>query len=308
VRWPSGSKEEDVITKDWPDDELPLLSICCITFNHASYIEEAINSFLMQETNFPFEIIIHDDASIDGTSDIIRAYASKYPKIIKPIIQVENQFSKGGLINPRLVFPKAVGKYIALCEGDDYWVDTQKVQKQIEFLEANSEYVITYSDCAPFDENGVVSMDFGGAKRDLEAVELKKAVPIYTLTACFRNVINGIPQDLMAARYGDLILWSLLGHYGKGKYLPDILPSAYRVHSGGIASMKSTKEKYKMLLITQAALLAYYVRLGDKGLIKHFISEVLRSSVLSQGWPLSIRSLGILFLRRIKLRFDRLCG
>ncbi len=301
-------RTEKAIIATWGGcDEKPLVSICCIAFNHASYIEEAINGFLMQETNFPFEIIIHDDASIDGTSDIIRAYALKYPKIIKPIMQEENQFSKGGLINARLVFPKAAGEYIALCDGDDYWTDKQKIQKQVMFLDANLEYVITYSDCAPFDENGVVSMDFGGAKRDLEAIELKKATPIFTLTACFRNVIKEIPQDVMGARFGDLVMWSLLGQYGKGKYLPDISPSRYRVHDGGVFSKKSIRQKYEMDVITKAALLAYYVRLGDKELIKHFHSEALRSSVLSQGWGISIRSLGILFLRRVKLRFNSLC-
>ncbi|MBV1916140.1 MAG: glycosyltransferase, partial [Pseudomonadales bacterium] len=283
MRIVSGSTEEDVITQDWTNEPLPLLSICCITFNHVSYIEEAINSFLMQETNFPFEIIIHDDASTDGTSDIIRAYASKYPKIIKPIIQLENQFSKGGLINPRLVFPKAIGKYIALCEGDDYWTDNKKLQKQVEFLEANSEYVITYSDCVPFDENGVINTNFGGAKRDLKAIELKKSTPIFTLTACFRNVITEIPQDVMSARFGDLVMWSLLGQYGKGKYLPNISPSRYRVHDGGVFSKKGMRQKYEMDVITRAALLAYWDRVGDKELCDFYRKEVLRSSMISTG-------------------------
>jgi len=299
------TRPEEIIRKDWSKEVPPLVSVCCITFNHIAYIEQAIKSFLMQETGFSFEIIIHDDASTDGTAELIMAYAKKDPNIIKPILQIENQFSKGGLINPRLVFPRAKGRYIALCEGDDYWTDKAKLQKQVMFLEGNLEYVITYTDCQPFDEKGTLDIDFGGAKRDLESIELKKAPAIFTLTACFRNVIKCVPNDLKGARFGDLVIWSLLGHYGKGKYLPDILPSAYRVHSGGVASMQDIQKKHEMQVITKSALLAYYSRLGDKKLVKHFLSEVLRSSTISLGWFTSIRSLMILFLRRIRSNFKK---
>jgi len=100
----------------------------------------------MQKTDFAFEILIHDDASTDGTADIIREYEKKYPDLIKPIYQVENQYSKGGGISIRFNFPRAEGKYIALCEGDDYWIDPFKLQKQVDFLEANPEYGLCYTD------------------------------------------------------------------------------------------------------------------------------------------------------------------
>ncbi|AKJ38881.1 glycosyltransferase family 2 protein [Methanosarcina barkeri] len=112
----------------------PLVSICCITYNHEKYIRDAIESFLMQKTDFPFEIIIHDDASTDRTADIIREYEKKYPEIIKPIYQTENQYSKGVKVT-LLASKKAKGKYIALCEGDDYWTDPLKLHKQITEME-----------------------------------------------------------------------------------------------------------------------------------------------------------------------------
>lgn len=130
-------KNQQYILSGWDYSSPPLASICCITYNHASYIQEAIDSFLMQKTTFPFEILVHDDASTDGTTEILLGYAKKYPDIIKPIIQTKNQYTKCGLINPRFVFPKAKGKYIALCEGDDYWTDPSKLQKQVSFLENN---------------------------------------------------------------------------------------------------------------------------------------------------------------------------
>lgn len=121
----------------------PLVTICCITYNHENYIRDAIEGFLMQKTDFPFEIIIHDDASTDGTADIIREYEQKYSAIIKPIYQTENQHSKGN--RPSLLtYRAAKGKYIAICEGDDYWTDPLKLQKQIQKMEKHPDCYISF--------------------------------------------------------------------------------------------------------------------------------------------------------------------
>ena len=109
----------------------PLVSVICTIYNHRPFIEQAIESFLMQQTNFPFEIILHDDASTDGTSDIIRTYAAKHPDLIVPVIQTENQYSKGVMPLGQSAISYARGKYVAWCEGDDYWIDPLKLQKQI---------------------------------------------------------------------------------------------------------------------------------------------------------------------------------
>ncbi len=117
----------------------PLVSICCITYNHESYIRDAIEGFLMQKTTFPFEIIIHDDASTDDTAKIIQEYANQYPELFVTILQKENQWSKGIRPSPTYVWPRARGKYIALCEGDDYWTDPYKLQKQVDFMKENPD-------------------------------------------------------------------------------------------------------------------------------------------------------------------------
>ena len=115
-----------------------LVTISCISYNHENYIADAIESFLMQKVSFNYEILIHDYASTDKTQDIIMEYTMKYPNIIKPILQDENQYSKGKKVG---MFHKdiAKGKYIAICEGDDYWTDTNKLQKQIDYLENHPE-------------------------------------------------------------------------------------------------------------------------------------------------------------------------
>lgn len=111
-----------------------LVSINCITYNHEKYIAEAIESFLMQKTNFKYEILIHDDASTDRTAQIIREYEEKYPDLIKPIYQTENQYSQKVQVD-KLNTKRAQGKYIAVCEGDDFWIDPYKLQKQVDYME-----------------------------------------------------------------------------------------------------------------------------------------------------------------------------
>ena len=120
----------------------PLVSICCITYNHGPYIRDCLDGFMMQKTDFPFEVLIHDDASTDNTADIIREYEAKYPDIIKPICQTENQHSKGVRISIVYNYSRAQGKYIALCEGDDYWTDPGKLQMQISYMESHPQCTI----------------------------------------------------------------------------------------------------------------------------------------------------------------------
>lgn len=123
-----------------------MVTIRCLAYNHEPYIRQCLEGFVMQKTNFRFEAIIHDDASTDGTTAIIREYAEKYPEIIKPIFQKENQYSKrDGTIN-RVINEHTHGKYVAICEGDDYWIDPFKLQKQVNFLENNPEYGLACSE------------------------------------------------------------------------------------------------------------------------------------------------------------------
>lgn len=129
--------EPQVITSQvWGENVKPLVSISCPVFNHENYIRDAIEGFLMQKTTFPVEIIIHDDASTDGTAVIIEEYQKLYPQLIKPIYQKINQYSLGKSIGS-FIREKALGKYIAVCEGDDFWTDASKLQRQVEILENN---------------------------------------------------------------------------------------------------------------------------------------------------------------------------
>ena len=267
-------RSEKEIMKAWNPADKPLVSIMCITFNHEHYIEETIQGFLIQETDFPFEIIIHDDASTDKTSDIVREYATnKYPKIIRPIFQNENQYSQGK--KPRsIVEPQCKGKYIAVCEGDDFWTDKKKLQIQVDFLEANQDYVISGHDAFIIDEDGNHIKDSklpNRYKRDYSSEELiMDKAWILTLSWVYRNLINNYAPERNMVKNGDTFFISIIGHYGKSKYHPEIKPACYRVHSGGVWSKLSDKDKRDSKINTWFWMYRYYTRIGEEKYAMHF--------------------------------------
>ncbi|MFJ3470072.1 glycosyltransferase family 2 protein [Pseudomonas sp. NPDC090203] len=257
----------------------PLVSIVCPAYNQEAYIAQALDGFLMQQTTFDFEILVNDDASTDATARIIADYAARYPTLIRTFFHETNQFSQGKSSVPGL-FGQARGRYIAYCEGDDYWTDPRKLQIQVDFLESHPDYVLTYHDAIPFDTNGQYGIQLQGKLRgDASALELQKTRPISTLTTVFRNVFDSLPKELVAAPLNDLVWWSLLGAYGKGKFMAQIKPAAYRLHLGGIFSMRSSKRKLHMALQTSGALANYYHRLGNQELYEHFLMEMVGYSL-----------------------------
>lgn len=138
----------------------PLVSIVCDTYNHAPYVRRALDSFLNQQTEFSFEIIVHDDASTDGTADIIRSYEAAHPDVFRCVYRTENIYRKDPKILEHYVFPLARGKYIAICEGDDYWTSPHKLQKQISYMEAHPECTLCVSaaDLVDPEENWIGSV------------------------------------------------------------------------------------------------------------------------------------------------------
>ena len=160
--------------REFSDDEPVGVSICTITFNHGEYIRACLEGFLDQECDFRVEIVIHDDASSDDTAEIIREYEAKHPTIFRTFYQTENRFSKG--VNPyyAYVFPAARGRYIAICDGDDFWSDPAKLATQAAVLDANPNLALTFGRVRQVSETGTVEDYSNGAERDLTADELKK--------------------------------------------------------------------------------------------------------------------------------------
>lgn len=223
----------------------PLVSISCITFNHAPYIKEALDSFLMQETDFPFEILIHDDCSTDGTDKIIREYAKRYPEIIKPLYETENQYSQGKPIGSIVWnIPRAKGKYIAFCEGDDYWCDPKKLQKQVNFLEVNHDYGLIYSKVKEFDSiTNKFQGSSGGPYEAFDDLIIANTIP--TPTTLFRkNLIDlYIKEDWMSKGYlmSDYPIWLFISVHSKIKFVNQVT-AVYRIVSGSASHPKSLRK------------------------------------------------------------------
>lgn len=228
----------------------PEVTILCTTFNHAPYIKKTIESFLNQQTTFEFEIIIHDDASTDGTREILKQYENEYSDKIRVIYEEINQFDnlpRGGYFQG-LMEPLARGKYIALCEGDDYWIDKQKIQKQYDFLESQAKYVccgaasLVVSSDNPKDAFGKITC--GTEPGDISTENIISGKMFQTATVFYRK---GLGEDYAAdwnipKIVGDFPWLVYLSLNGKVHYSPDFL-AAYRVSENGSYSSETNRDK-----------------------------------------------------------------
>lgn len=215
-----------------------LVSICCITYNHAPYIRQCLDGFIMQKTNFKFEILIHDDASTDGTADIIREYEAKYPNILKPIYQTENQYSKGKNISATYNWPRAQGKYIAMCEGDDYWTDPLKLQKQVDFLEGHPDFSMCFHRAKIKNE-----CNANTSYARCEEIETKEyfandMCPMWIVPTASvvyrRQLVSTYPikhRDWFDS--GDIVLFETCAHVGRVWGMEDAM-SVYRMNAGSL--------------------------------------------------------------------------
>lgn len=219
----------------------PLVAIHCLVYNHEPYLYDCLEGFVMQQTNFPFVAIVHDDASIDNSAAIIREYEEKYPNIIKPIYEKENQWRKGTLIKVMNTAIEATGaKYVAMCEGDDYWTDPLKLQKQVDILEADETLMACCTDCSVVDNHsallkekrgGVVKGDIQGRYNLRDFFRDNHQYP--TLSVVYRCTHTQEVRQKYAhtinAFLGDWTLWICLLIYGDMYFLNEVT-CAYRIN------------------------------------------------------------------------------
>lgn len=227
----------------------PLLSICIITYNHEKYIRQCLEGVLMQKTTFPFEIIIGEDCSTDNTRTVVQEFESRYPDIIKPIYHERNV---GGARNGfEFCYPRLKGKYIAICEGDDYWIDPNKLQKQVDFLEQNPDYVLCFHRVKSVDHNDEM---IGIQDKADSAVLYNRQdilhISIPTLSVVFKKCFDFFPREMFKAQSGDTFLFGLLSGYGKAADL-GFIGASYRKHPGGVFNSKSQVEKCKQCIETR---------------------------------------------------------
>ena len=246
-------RTEAEMLAEWGDQETPLVSIACITYNHESYIADAIEGFLKQRTDFPFEIVIHDDASTDKTADIIRFYLEKYQRIIKPIFQKENQASqlKKNLLLPIILttVSHAKGRYIAYCDGDDYWTDSNKLAIQIAEMQKYSNCNVSFHPVFRQRINGKkrakIIAKHSAKNKIFKPKQLILGAAKFCPTVSFifkANVFESIPKWLFDAPCTDYFLQVLASLNGGAIYISKVM-AVYRACSSGSWSEQMSKNK-----------------------------------------------------------------
>lgn len=277
--------------------DTPFLAIDCLVYNHEPYLRECLDGFVMQETNFPFVAIVHDDASTDHSADIIREYAEKYPSIIVPVYETENQYSKPNRALGR-VMDKAIdatgAKYVAMCEGDDYWTDPHKLQRQVDFMEAHEEYSLCchrYSiyneDTKTWEEDYEASYFANGANPDGFAFTkadnfrcwiAKTNTLLYRHEALRNELLNQYRYSRDVHRVYHLLCTA------PGYCLP-FNAAVYRRQEGGIFSSLSSVQKQRTSMLIYTELLEYNPQDEELrtyyGELYHVYLDVMRRHVQS---------------------------
>lgn len=308
------------------DDAKPLMvTIRCLTYNHEPYIRQCLEGFIMQKTNFRFEAIVHDDASTDGTAAIIREYAVKYPDIIKPIFETENQYSKHDGTIRRILDEHTHGKYVALCEGDDYWIDPYKLQKQVDFLESHLECGMCYMRIRKYyQKNNRFGDIWGGESTTFDKLLVANTVP--TLTTMFRKELYDaysmqIVPDSKGWLMGDYPMWLWFAYESSIAFIPDIV-GVYRIVDGS-ASHSTSIISYVKFLINVRDIQIFFI---EKYLIKstsviykeqlfwQLVLSVLENrkeaflrlseQIKKENYSLSFKQLVILLISRINLNLS----
>ena len=232
---------------------MPKLSVLVPTFNHERFIDKMLEGALMQKTDFDFDIIVGDDASIDDNALIVRKYAQQYPTKIKTFLHNTNlgpaePREMGGKNNVGFLFGQSKSEYIALCEGDDYWTDPQKLQKQVNFLDKNLDYSLCHHQMEVIYEDNFPSHSFNVDNQPdtstLQDLLTDATWFLGTASTVFRNVFTeGMPDWWWKTASGDLGIFIEVARFGKIKYLPQTM-SVYRKHRGGMTNIHTPTNRY----------------------------------------------------------------
>lgn len=258
-------KTETELMRQWGKHRAPVISIICCTYNHERYIDHAIRGFLAQDCPYPFEILIHDDASTDGTARIVREWQARYPNVIRPTLQTVNQFSRG--VRPfELLLAQARGEFVATCEGDDFWTDPNKLRKQVGYLKAHPDVSCSAHNYHHFMESSLtvkpwsaLGRDFFLSARQLMSVQLVLWLP----TLVFRKSFRQLPPERDLAAIGDQFLTSYLGTQGRCAYFETMTAAVRRENEFSLWSPLSKDEKERRRIRTWAALVRLYERTGQ---------------------------------------------
>lgn len=250
-------EKEEVVEFPNQVEDRPLVSVCIQTYQHVNFISDCLEGVLKQKTNFKYEIIIGEDESSDGTLDICKSYAQNYPELIRLFLHKRaNNIIINGNPSGRFIYLNnlylARGKYIALCEGDDYWTDPYKLQKQVDFLEANPDYQACAHEVEVLTNNGLISSK--KAKSTFVLEDFFHASNLNTCSFIFRNNISFEERHLKAI-VGDMVLFILCAQKGKIHFISEPM-AVYRFMGQGAYSGVEDKQNH-LIKIFESLIIAF---------------------------------------------------
>jgi glycosyltransferase involved in cell wall biosynthesis len=260
----------------------PLVAVWVLTYNHEAFVERALLSILEQQTSFKVKIFVCDDCSKDATALKIKQIQDRNPEQIHFIANDKNIGpTKNAFLQYERCFQSGA-KYIAMLEGDDFWDDPKKLQIQVDHLEQHPETCVVWHDYTFIDQAGLPldPAPLKGSLRNYTKQELRKITSIKTLTVCYRNVMDSMPQDFFNCPNGDTFLFSMLGQFGGATFLPQISPAKYRVHHGGLWSETKSRQRDLLALKSYLSIAGYYAQLKDSETVNYYIDRYIKTNYL----------------------------
>jgi glycosyltransferase involved in cell wall biosynthesis len=264
-----------------------------ITYNHVDFIAEAIEGVLMQDCKYDLELIIADDCSPDKTSNVVEKYIKNHTKG-NCIKYFQHNVNIGMINNFKWALEQCQGEYIALCEGDDYWTDPLKLQKQVDFLESNKDYVLCFHKINILNLNGSIVEDFI-TKVPVEHETFYNLASfgnyIHTPSVVFRNILSEFPKEFEISPVGDYFLYMLLAQHGKIKYISERMA----IYRQGVGIWSGKSYHYKYFNGTYVFALLTMVFNDDKRLFNIF-SERIKIFLIESKFQITVSELEKLFV------------
>jgi len=309
---PLAPRSESEVMSTWRSSDAPVVSILCPTFNQRAYLRDALHGMLGQVTEHAFEVIVRDDASTDGTTEIVREFAERFPRILRPVIESNNQFSRGVSFIPPLAV-HARGEFVALCAGDDYWTDPSKLDQQITLLKRRPDASCSFHSAATCRDGVVLKVSAThnpSAPGDVSARDLCRGMLPFGL------VLRSSAADLTASEYHgsfceDLLMSSQLGCRGSAAYLEGPPRMVYRLHSSNLWTTKSRASQLAELCQSLARISLFHRRRGRRGVASYYARRASKTALQLlgesgtrtrrsiSGWMLMLEMLDLLRLKRL---------
>ncbi len=277
---PPELRSEEEIVAEWSTSD-PVVSILCPTYQHAAYLDDALRGFLGQRGDVPFEVLVRDDASTDGTAQLAADYERRYSRIVRAILEPSNTWPQVRALH--VLLPLTRGRFLIVCEGDDYWVDPDMLVRQVAALEARPDCVAVHHQAVVEQSGVIVNLEKlpRHLQRDLTSAELRRGAWMLLPTMLFRKVpLERHPRDELLLNH-DVFTAVQLGAYGGAAWMDDLQPAVYRRHTGGVWSMLDDEVRLIRRIESLYWIVDWLVDVGDHDAARDVLKRA--TSLLSRS-------------------------